>query len=100
MLTARHLSHARSVVNERGRIPLAIVVQLRDRYLEQPHPRRLSSRHPRYVEITNRHRAAVEEAEPCYADPDSGLSVFTAAFLADRQHCCDSGCRHCPFVID
>jgi hypothetical protein len=32
-----------------------------------------------------------------YLDPSTGLSVFTAAFLADRGVCCASGCRHCPF---
>jgi len=24
--------------------------------------------------------------------------VFTAAFLAERGTCCESGCRHCPYV--
>lgn len=32
-----------------------------------------------------------------YLDPTTGLSVFTAQFLADRNYCCDSGCRHCPY---
>jgi hypothetical protein len=76
------------------------VPQLRDRYLDSPHPRRLPPRHPQFVEISKRHAAAVAGGVPCYDDPDSGLIVFTAAFLADRGYCCDSGCRHCPFVID
>jgi hypothetical protein len=44
-----------------------------------------------------RHDAAIARAEPSYADPTSGLSVFTAEFLARRGYCCGSGCRHCPF---
>ena len=47
-----------------------------------------------------RHAAAVSANIPYYLDPDSGLSVFTAAFLAERGYCCDSGCRHCPFLLD
>ena len=31
---------------------------------------------------------------------EDGLMVFTAAFLLKRGYCCDSGCRHCPFVTD
>ena len=76
------------------------MVQLRVKYLEQPHSRRLSSRHPRFVEIMSRHSKAVSEGQPCYLDLVTGLMVFTAAFLAERGSCCDSGCRHCPFVID
>jgi len=71
---------------------LPIVPQLRDDYLANPHPRRLSPQHPRFAEISSRHTAAVAA--------DSGLMVFTATFLAERGYCCDSGCRHCPFVID
>ena len=35
-----------------------------------------------------------------YPDPGTGLFVLTAAFLADRGICCESGCRHCPYVSD
>lgn len=44
-----------------------------------------------------RHAAAVAEGRPAYWDPVTGLAVFTAAFLAERGYCCESGCRHCPF---
>jgi len=37
--------------------------------------------------------------EPGYLDPDTGLFVFTAATLAERGTCCDTGCRHCPYVV-
>ncbi|MGZ4724237.1 MAG: DUF5522 domain-containing protein [Ilumatobacteraceae bacterium] len=72
----------------------------RDDFLTTPHASRLSPRHPRFGEICARHASAVANGEPCYIDPGSGLTVFTAAFLADRGYCCDSGCRHCPFVAD
>ena len=32
-----------------------------------------------------------------YVDPETGLFVFTAAYLSARGTCCDSGCRHCPY---
>ena len=76
------------------------MVQLRDGYLEQPLSTRLPPQHPRFAEIVLRHSEAVAAGEPCYLDPITGLSVFTAAFLAERGYCCDSGCRHCPFAID
>lgn len=28
---------------------------------------------------------------------DDGLMVLTRKYLLDRGHCCDSGCRHCPY---
>ncbi len=31
-------------------------------------------------------------------DPDTGLFVLTAGFLARSGTCCDRGCRHCPYV--
>jgi hypothetical protein len=43
------------------------------------------------------HDQAVREGEDGYVDPESGLFVFTAAYLAARGTCCDSGCRHCPY---
>lgn len=79
---------------------MPIVPELRVEYLEHAHPQRLSPRHPRFVEIVKRHSDAVVRGEPTYEDPTTRLSVFTAAFLAARGYCCDSGCRHCPFVTD
>lgn len=71
---------------------------LRHDHLELPHPSRLSPTHPRRDEILARHAAAVHAGVPTYVDPVSGFSVLTAAFLAARAYCCESGCRHCPFV--
>ena len=28
---------------------------------------------------------------------ENGQWVFTAAYLLRRGHCCDSGCRNCPY---
>ena len=69
------------------------MAQLREDYLVRPASMRLAAHHPRYAEIAVRHAAAVGHG-------DSGLNVFTAAFLADRGSCCESGCRHCPYVAD
>jgi hypothetical protein len=70
----------------------------RDGWRHQPHPRRLSEQHPNRAEILQRHDEALGRGEPVYADPVSGFSVFTADFLASRGYCCNSGCRHCPYV--
>ncbi|HEX7165813.1 MAG TPA: DUF5522 domain-containing protein [Acidimicrobiales bacterium] len=43
------------------------------------------------------HDAAVADGQDGYIDPDSGLFVFTAAYLAERGYCCAEDCRHCPF---
>ena len=45
----------------------------------------------------SRHAAAVAAGEPAYLDPATGRAVFTARWLADRDYCCGSGCRHCPY---
>ena len=36
------------------------------------------------------------EREDYYLD-EFGRMVFTAAYHLKRGHCCDSGCRHCPY---
>lgn len=43
------------------------------------------------------HAAAMAAGRNSYVDPITGLTVFTARFLADRNYCCASGCRHCPY---
>jgi hypothetical protein len=73
--------------------------ELRADHLAIPHPRRLPPDHPGRAEILRRHADAVAQRRPTYPDPVSGLSVFTAAFLAARGWCCESGCRHCPYVV-
>lgn len=72
--------------------------ELADRPLTTPHPSRLPPSHPFRKEILSRHAAAVEAGDSCYADPGTGLLVLTASYLRDRGFCCESGCRHCPYV--
>jgi hypothetical protein len=43
------------------------------------------------------HDRAVREGADGYADPETGLFVFTSAYLRARGTCCDSNCRHCPY---
>jgi hypothetical protein len=49
------------------------------------------------AEILAAYSAASAAGEAGYLDPVTGLFVFTAAYLATRGACCDSGCRHCPY---
>ncbi len=72
--------------------------QLASRPLDEPHPSRLALADPRRAEILAAHEAALWAGAPGYTDPATGLFVFTAAYLADRQTCCESDCRHCPYV--
>lgn len=72
---------------------------LRDGYLQRPHPTRLNPKHRLFGEIMRVHGAAVAAGVPVYRDPVSGLSVFTAAMLAERGYCCSSSCRHCPYLV-
>jgi Family of unknown function (DUF5522) len=68
------------------------------RALGEPHPSRLPLDHPDRDDILAAHAAAMEAGADTYRDPATGLSVFTAQFLADRGTCCDTGCRHCPYA--
>ena len=63
-----------------------------------PLPRRYGQTHRGFEEGMRRHAEAVACGDPAYRDPVSGLTVFTARFLAERGYCCDSGCRHCPWT--
>lgn len=74
------------------RLPLAA------RPLGEPHPSRLSADHPRRAEILSAHADALAAGAAGYLDPETGLFVLTAAFLARRGTCCGRGCRHCPYL--
>ena len=63
-----------------------------------PHPARLAASNPRFAAIMTLHARAVADGDPTYRDPATGIAVFTSQFLAGRGDCCDSGCRHCPYV--
>lgn len=73
---------------------------LADRPLDRPAVSRLPPAHPRRAQILAAHDAAVAAGRPGYNDPETGLFVLTAAWLADRDSCCGNGCRHCPYVAD
>lgn len=72
--------------------------RLADRPLTEPHPDRLSPDDPLYSEIIRVHTDALEAGADTYVDPRSGYTVLTAGYLARRGTCCESGCRHCPYV--
>ena len=42
------------------------------------------------------HAVRCEPQRDTYIDPDTGYSVFSAAYLRQRP-CCGNGCRHCPW---
>lgn len=67
-------------------------------HIARPHPDRLSPQHPAYGAIIAAHTAAVEADVDGYVDPATGYWVFTARYLAERGHCCEQGCRHCPYL--
>jgi hypothetical protein len=50
--------------------------------------------------VVRAHDDAVARGDDGYIDPDTGLFVMTATYLAEREFCCGSGCRHCPYGID
>jgi len=58
---------------------------------------RLNKNYPKYDEILNLHKEAIEHQNDIYIDPDTGFAVLTAEFLLKRGYCCGSGCRHCPY---
>ncbi len=68
------------------------------RPLTEPHPSRLPLDHPDRDRILAAHARAVARGEPGYLDPTTGLFVLTASYLSDRGTCCQSGCRHCPYL--
>jgi hypothetical protein len=73
---------------------------LADRPLSTPSVTRLPVDHPRRDEILAAHGTALAAGAAGYPDPESGLFVLTAGWLAARGTCCDNGCRHCPYVTD
>jgi hypothetical protein len=66
--------------------------------LAEPHPSRLPLDHPYRAQILAAHAEAMARGEPGYLDPGTGLYVLTASYLLERAECCQTGCRHCPYV--
>ncbi len=50
-----------------------------------------------YKKIMALHKKAIANNEDTYIDPETGFQVFTAKYLLERENCCNSGCRHCPY---
>ena len=71
---------------------------LRPGAIRMPHASRLDPTTRSFGVILERHGEAIEAGRPTYVDPGTGLSVMTAAALVERGWCCDTGCRHCPYV--
>ncbi|WP_374078784.1 DUF5522 domain-containing protein [Bdellovibrio bacteriovorus] len=49
------------------------------------------------IKFEELHQKACERGEDTYVDPVTGYIVFTELFHKRRGHCCESGCRHCPY---
>lgn len=64
----------------------------------RPHPSRLNPARSDYEAILDAHERAIAAGEPLYRDPSTGLMVITAATHLARGSCCESGCRHCPYL--
>lgn len=75
------------------------ITSLADRDLNCPHTSRLDPNRADYELILAAHLAALQVNGNGYKDPKSGAFVFTALALADRGYCCNSGCRHCPYLV-
>jgi hypothetical protein len=91
--------HAEEQAADRSAAPPPVPVwQLADRPLTEPHPDRLSPDDPAYPQIIRSHSDALDAGADTYVDPRTGYTVLTAAYLARRGTCCESGCRHCPYV--
>ena len=72
--------------------------ELAPRPLTVPAVDRLSPDDPDYRLIIEAHAEAIHTEADTYVDPRSGLTVLTAGYLARRGYCCESGCRHCPYL--
>lgn len=70
---------------------------LADRPLSVPSTKRMPLTTPQREERLAAHQAAMDAGLDGYSDPVNGMFVMTAAALAAKGFCCDSGCRHCPF---
>ncbi len=64
----------------------------------RPHASRCNPSREDYDDIIAAHEAAVQNNESLYRDPRTGLMVLTVAAHLARGTCCESGCRHCPFL--
>ena len=47
--------------------------------------------------IVHLHEKAMRNNHDFYVDPVTGHQVMTEQYLWNREWCCKSGCRHCPY---
>jgi len=66
--------------------------------IPRPDPSRCDPLRDDYDAIIHAHEGAVLRGESTYRDPSTGLMVLTVATHLARGTCCESGCRHCPYV--
>lgn len=66
--------------------------------IPRPHPSRCDPAREDYNAIIAAHEAAVTQGQSAYKDPSTGLLVLTVATHLARGTCCESGCRHCPYL--
>lgn len=66
--------------------------------LRLPASSRLHPSDPAYPEVIAAHETAIDGGEDLYEDPVTGLWAMTAEGLWNRGYCCDTGCRHCPYI--
>ena len=64
----------------------------------RPHPTRLDPARADYQVIVSAHETAVRRGETTYLDPTTGLVVLTVSAHLARGLCCQSRCRHCPYL--
>ncbi|MEZ5262306.1 MAG: DUF5522 domain-containing protein [Acidimicrobiales bacterium] len=70
---------------------------LRTGWLERPDPARFPPDTEWYGATLAAHDAAVGRGDAGYLDPHRAVRAHRGR-LAARGSCCDSGCRHCPYV--
>lgn len=70
---------------------------LSNRPLTEPSLKRMPDSTPQREARLAAHEAAINAGQDGYTDPVNGMFVMTAAALAAKGFCCDSGCRHCPY---
>jgi hypothetical protein len=63
-----------------------------------PDPSRLSPSRADFDAIMAAHEQAQATGQRNYLDPATGLIVQTRNAHLERGTCCNSGCRHCPWV--
>jgi hypothetical protein len=66
--------------------------------IPRPDPSRLDPHRDDYDAIIEAHERAVRSGEVTYRDPTTGLFVLTVSTHLARGQCCESGCRHCPYL--